>query len=186
MNKIFNKYIFFILAFICVSFSIFFALKTAWIIFLLLFYISAYFLIFKKQNIFTNRIEKLFIFWMFFYPFLNIFILYIIQYDIILHSYRIFNTIEHIGLIGSLSFIIYGFLIKLFSKLSDWERFLVLFSIIISIGIGIEVLQYMVRVFIFESASTYKMAEYYSDTIFDTITNIISGIFWSLLVAYRK
>jgi len=163
--------------------SLLLGLKSAWIAFLIFFYIGIFFLIIsQKFSLFTGKRKSFFLFWIFFYPVLNIWVLYMIEYNVIPYSWRFFNTLEHTFLMASLAFIVYGVMGNIFKKVSYFEGVIILFSFLLSIGIGIEVLQYIIRVFLFDPAPTYKLAAYYSDTIADTTTNIFSGFFWSAII----
>lgn len=167
--------------------SLFLSLKIAWIVFLCIFYGGVFYILkYRGLEIFQGWRRNFFLTWIFLYPALHIVVTYMVENDVIAYSYRYLNTIEHILLMGSIAFILYGIFYNIFKKVNFLQGSLVLFCFLLSIGISIEVLQYGMRMFFYEPVELYKIAAYYHDTIADVTTNIFAGIFWSLIIVRKK
>lgn len=117
------------------------------------------------------------------YPIIELIIKAFIIYDIIPYSWTILNRIEH-ALFSFLATIIITSIISKKIKISPFVFTpLIAFLIVNFMGIGNEILEFIIRKYIISNehiTDIYKL--YYADTIYDFITNAIASIIAVIII----
>jgi hypothetical protein len=151
-----------------------------WKIFLFIWFGAMF--IAKFLNLFaelSSAQKTIFSFMYYGYPVIGNFLEYMIHHDVISYSWRVLNCLEHIAIMIALSFLFFLFLKKTTDALPRIQYMLFYFSLLITVGSAIEILQYCYRIF-FVNPSLVQMSSYYTDSIIDMMTNFF-GAFVSVV-----
>lgn len=174
-----KKYILYSLAMLLFGFS----LSPLWLVVLSVWLSVGFYIKIKKLDEPLSGLEqKTFNYILLGYPFVETFLKFMIEKNVIPYSWFWLNRLEHIIFSMVIGILLLPFLKKTLSKLNMWEGLLYFVGIVVLIGNLNEFFEYGIRMFITNITNKTVLSAFYWDTIYDLAINVLGAVLGFILV----
>jgi len=155
--------------------------------FLLIIWISIFLISILTKSIrnLSKNQKRIYFLIIFLYPLIEEIIKFFIDFNIIPYSWHWLNRLEHFFASFSFVYLFSPFYIKYLKNQPFAFSLVFIIGLVTIIGVGNEIFEYFIRVYLNLQSRAMKIIYYY-DTIIDLIVNLFGALFGGILILLKK